>query len=150
MFGRSKYFYLCDLRKQKDIDELLAIIGLFKLDHIDLQALISVDLNSKVSNFIKSENIKLEIIKTGKRLFSKIKYQEIKMRFFGIELEKIIKFVVQYGIALHIRSIERGLIEMILNDNDHNFIYYSTHFFDKKEIDAEIKKIRKKFKSAVF
>lgn len=148
MFGRSEYFYLCNLEKQKDIDELLAIIGVFKLDHVGLQAFISVDSDSKVSNFIQSENMKAEIIKTGKKLFSKIKYQEIKIEFFGIELEKIIRFIVQEGIALHIRSIEDGLIEMTLNDNDHNYIFYKTKFFDKKQIDVEIKKIRSKFKNA--
>lgn len=144
MFGHAKYFSLYDLESKKDLDELLAIISLFNLDNICLKSLITVEQDSEFLKLGNNKNFKLEIVKTGKRPLSKKEYQEIELEFIGAEIESLIRLAAKEGQALYITSVDDDMIELILNDNDHNYITYSTKTYKNEEIKAKIKSIKQK------
>ncbi|MDR1940051.1 MAG: hypothetical protein LBQ40_04570 [Clostridiales bacterium] len=141
--GFDKYFSLYDFEKEKDINELSAIIGLFDLDDVPLESSITVEHDSQFLNFGKDANIRLETVKTGKRLFRKSQYHEIKLEFLGSMLESVIKLAAKEGVALYIASVGNDDIEMILNDNDHNYIIYSTSKYNADKIKDKIRDIKK-------
>lgn len=144
MVGHAKYFNLYDFENRKHLDELLAIINLFNLDHIYLESLITVEQDSEFLNLQNNESFKMEIVKTGKRPFNKKEYHEIKLNFFGIEIESLIRLAAKEGVALYIASVDSDIIEMILNDNDHNYITYSTKSYNAKDIKDKIKNIKRR------
>lgn len=139
----AKYFNLYDFENEKDINELLAIINLFELEDIPLKSSITVEQDSEFLNLGRYENFNLEILKTGKRPLNKKEYHEIKLSFLGIMLASVIKLAAKEGVALYISSVDDDRIELILNDNDHNYITYSTSKYITNEIKDKIKTIRK-------
>lgn len=142
----AQYFKLLDFQNQKDLAELKAIINLFELDEIALKGIVRVSQDSGFLNLPQiDETVIVNIKKTFNLPLSKKKQHDIELDFYGKIIDKIIELASQEGEALYIISKNDSKdIEFILNDNDHNYINFSTLKYDVDEIRSKIKMIIKK------
>ena len=139
----AEYFALYDLSVQKDFNELIAIINVFNLENCLLSGSLNVPEDSKFLD-IKCSDVDLKIIKTQKRLLSKKIDHDIEISFKGSSIRKVMELLAKEDLAIWIVSAGNdNRIEMSLNDNDHNFITFSTILYDVNEVKKQIKTILK-------
>lgn len=145
----AEYFNLLNLQHTKDLIELQSIIKLFNLENLMLKCIARVTQSSKLLNFSDSNSdIKVIIKKTKKLLLNKEPCYDIEVEFYGKSLNVLIELAAKESEALYIipQDIQNKDIEFILNDNDHNYIRFSTQKYNVNEIRTKIKEILKKNK----
>jgi hypothetical protein len=145
--GIAEFFSLLDLDNEKDLIKLLEIIDLFELDEVPLKCMTRVPQDSVFFELDKTdEKIIVDIKKTFKPLLSKKQQYDIEIEFHGISLKRIINLASKEGEALRIipKCEKNNDIELIINDNDHNYINFSIKKYDVDNIRSQIKTILKK------
>lgn len=146
---KASYFELLDLYEHDNLEKLKAIISVFELDKILLKCVIRVPIDSKFLNFSNMvETAVVNITKTKKYLLSKKMYSDIQIEFYGEFLATILDIAAMEGEALYIipKEATSNDIELILNDNDHNYINFSIEKFDVKELEQKVKFVLKQLK----
>lgn len=139
----AEYFALYDLSIRKNFNKLMAIIDVFNLENCLLIGNLNVPEDCNFLD-IKSADVDLKIIKTQKRLLSKKLDHDIEISFKGSNIRKVMELLVKETLAIWIVSAgDDNRIEMSLNDNDHNFITFSTKAYDVNEVKEQIKTILK-------
>lgn len=146
---QGSYLELLDLHEHRSLEKLKSIVSTFELDKILLKCAIRVPVNSELltlSNTI--ESVTTNIKKTKKYLFSKKMYSDADIVFYGDNLLKILDIVAKEDEALYIvpKDKKNKDIEMILNNNDHNYINFSMKKYDAREIKRKVKIILKQYK----
>ena len=145
----GSYFELLDLYERNDLEKLKAIITIFDLDKTLLKCVIRIPVDSNILNLSDlSDSILINIKKTKKYLFSRKMYSDVEIEFCGDMLPVILDIAAKEGEALYIisKDITNNDIELILNDNDHNYINFSTDKYNIKEIERKVKHIIKHYK----
>lgn len=146
---KASFFELLDLYEHNDLEKLKAIINVFELDIILLKCVIRVPVDSKLLNLSNMvESVVVNITKTKKYLLSKKMHSDVEIEFYGEILPTILDIAADEGEALYIipKDITNNDIELILNDNDHNYINFSMGKYDVKEIERKVKLILKQHK----
>lgn len=145
----GSYFELLDLYDQNDLEKLKEVIDIFKLDEILLKCVIRIPADSKLLDLSSiSKSIVVNIKKTKKYILSKKMQSDVEIEFYGEMLSKILDIAAEEGEALYIipKDIENEDIELILNDNDHNYINFSMKKYNVKEVEQKAKLILKQYK----
>ena len=145
----GSYFELLDLHQHNDLEKLKAIVKVFELDSILLKCIIRTPVDSELLKLSKDvESLVINVKKTKKYLLSKKMYSDVEIEFYGELLPMILDIAAIEGEALYIipKDITNNDIELILNDNDHNYINFSINKYDVKDIEQKLNVILKQHK----
>ncbi len=145
----GSYFELLDLYDKNDLEKLKAVIDIFNLDEILFKCMIRIPVDSKLLNLSSiSDSIVVNVKNTKKYVLSKKMQSDVEIEFYGEMLPKVLDIAAKEGEALYIipKDIDNKEIEIILNDNDHNYINFSMKKYDVKEVEQKIKNVLTQYK----
>lgn len=145
----GSYFELLDLYDKNDLEKLKAVIDIFNLDEILFKCMIRIPADSKLLNLSStSDSIVVNIKNTKKYALSKKMQSDVEIEFYGEMLPKVLDIAAKEGEALYIipKDVDNKDIEIILNDNDHNYINFSMKKYDVKEVEQKIKTVLTQYK----